>query len=191
MPPRPMRATGAGAATALASLLIACAAPSPDRVPPGAANGERASATASAAVEASAVAAPDTVRPDASATARPTVTVYKSPTCGCCTKWVEHLQAYGFTVTSRDTDDMTTVKDANGVPDRLQSCHTALVGGYVIEGHVPAATIDRLLRERPRIAGLAVPGMPAGSPGMEVGVTEAYDVIAYEAGGSTRVYESH
>ena len=191
MPNHSLRAIGAGAALALASLLIACAAPSADRVPPGTASGAQVSAAASESVQARTVAATDTVRPDASATARPAVTVYKSPSCGCCTKWVEHLQAHGYTVITRDTDDMTTVKDANGVPDRLQSCHTALVGGYVIEGHVPAATIDRLLRERPRIAGLAVPGMPAGSPGMEVGVTEAYDVIAYDAGGTTRVYESH
>lgn len=188
---RPLRAPVAGASIMLAALFVACAAPSSDRAPANVASGAGASAAASATLAADARPAADTVRPDAAATSRPTITVYKSPTCGCCTKWVEYLQAHGYTVATHDTEDMQTVKAANGVPARLHSCHTALVGGYVIEGHVPAQTIDRLLRERPRVAGIAVPGMPAGSPGMEVGVTEAYDVVAYEAGGASRVYESH
>src|SRR5262245_14270167 len=102
--------------------------------------------------------------------ARPTVEVYKSPTCGCCSLWVAHLQANGFTVrtSDRDNDDLAAFKATHGVPSAAQSCHTALVNGYVIEGHVPAADVQRLLKERPAVVGIAVPGMPIGSPGMEV-----------------------
>ena len=94
------------------------------------------------------------------------VTVYKSPTCGCCGKWVEHLGENGFEVETVDVNAMTSVKESLGVPQSMYSCHTAQVGGYVIEGHVPAADITRLLQQRPPIAGLAVPGMPIGSPGL-------------------------
>src|SRR5262245_9470869 len=98
---------------------------------------------------------------------RASITVYKSPTCGCCAEWVAHLRANRFPVKVEDRDDLVPIKRQHRVPDDLQACHTALVEGYVVEGHVPADLIDRLLRERPPIAGIAVPGMPSGSPGME------------------------
>ncbi len=118
----------------------------------------------------------------------PTVAVYKSPTCGCCVKWVEHLEAHGFTVVSHDTNELPRVKATTGVPGELASCHTAIVDGYVVEGHVPADLIVRMLEERPEIAGLAVPGMPMGSPGMEGPYKEAYDVLAFQRNGKTEVY---
>jgi len=119
------------------------------------------------------------------------VTVYKSPACGCCRKWMDHLTTNGFAVTAHDTSDVTPIKNQYRVPQALRSCHTALVGGYVIEGHVPAADIKRLLRERPKITGLAVPGMVTGSPGMEMGNTaDRYDVIAF-GDGKTSVYATH
>ena len=112
------------------------------------------------------------------------VVVYLSPSCDCCGGWVDHTRANGFTVAVRKRDDLTPVKTRLGVPDSLQSCHTAEVGGYVVEGHVPAADIRRLLAERPRARGLAVPGMPAGSPGMgDGGHREAYQVILFGDGG--------
>lgn len=105
---------------------------------------------------------------------------------------MDHLREKGFTVDARDTRDMRAIKRKHGVPAKLESCHTGLVGGYVIEGHVPADVIDQLLRERPKIVGLAVPGMPLGSPGMEAPgqKAERYDVIAFDAGGGTRVFAS-
>ena len=103
------------------------------------------------------------------------IEVYKSATCGCCKEWVKHLQANGFSVKAHDVADITAQKTANGVPAKLASCHTAKVDGYVIEGHVPASDIKRLLKERPAVSGLAVPGMPVGSPGMEQGARETYD----------------
>ncbi len=122
-----------------------------------------------------------------------TVEVYKTPTCGCCTKWVEHLQAHGFTVRTTNLQDLTEVKTRHHVPQRLQSCHTGIVNGYVLEGHVPATDVQQLLKERPAVAGLAVPGMPTGSPGMEVrgARVQPYDVIAFEKDGRTRVFASH
>lgn len=116
------------------------------------------------------------------------ITVYKSPSCGCCTKWVEYLRANGFAPAVRDMEDLSEVKATFGVPAALQSCHTATVGAYVVEGHVPADLIHRMLRERPKIAGLAVPGMVSGSPGMEGGPAERYDVIAFDRAGHTSVY---
>jgi hypothetical protein len=123
--------------------------------------------------------------------APPSVTVYKSPTCGCCSKWIEHMRSQGFTVKSMDVDDITSIKTAYGVPPESASCHTALVGGYVVEGHVPADSIKRLLREKPKVAGIAVPGMPVGSPGMEVpnGQVEHYDIVSFVKGGKTTVFE--
>jgi hypothetical protein len=120
--------------------------------------------------------------------AGPVVTVYKSASCGCCTKWIEHVRAAGFTVVAHDTEDHTGVMGNFGVPFRLGSCHTASVGSYVIEGHVPADVIRRLLEEHPAIAGLAVPGMVTGSPGMEGPGAEHYDVVAWDRQGKTRVY---
>lgn len=121
------------------------------------------------------------------------VQVYKSPTCGCCSKWVDHLRASKFTVRTTDTEDMDAVKARYKVPAALQSCHTAIVGGYVIEGHVPASDVQRLLKEKPAIVGIAVPGMPTGSPGMEVPgqKADAYDVIAFDKTGRTTVFASH
>lgn len=119
------------------------------------------------------------------------VVVYKSPTCGCCHKWEDHLRANGFKVTSRPTDDMQTIKKEQGVPSDLSSCHTAVVGGYVVEGHVPAATLQKLLKEKPAVAGIAVPGMPIGSPGMEGHIVEKYDVISYDSSGTRKVFASH
>lgn len=118
----------------------------------------------------------------------PTVVVYKNPSCGCCTKWVEHLKAAGFPLEVHDVADASEFADASGVPAALRSCHTAVVKGYAIEGHVPADLIKRLLDEHPKIAGLAVPGMVTGSPGMEGNRKDAYDVIAWSANGKTSVF---
>jgi hypothetical protein len=128
----------------------------------------------------------------AAAKAAPAITVYKSPSCGCCAKWVDHLRGAGFAVKTNDTEDVDAIKRQVGVPDALASCHTGLVSGYVVEGHVPAGVIQRLLRERPSVAGIAVPGMPTGSPGMEspVGRKDAYDVVAFDRKGKTRVFAS-
>jgi hypothetical protein len=123
----------------------------------------------------------------------PVVDVYKTPTCGCCSKWVDHLQEAGFGVRSTDMRDLTDFKASHGVSRALESCHTALVAGYVLEGHVPGDDVKRLLEERPAIAGLAVPGMPIGSPGMEIpgGKVQPYDVIAFRNDGSTHVFATH
>ena len=123
----------------------------------------------------------------------PVVEVYKSPTCGCCSKWIEHMRANGFTVKSTDLGDMTKVKAKYGVPDQTQSCHTAVVEGYVVEGHVPAADVHRLLKEKPAVVGIAAPGMPVGSPGMETPYVKAdkYDVVAFDKKGGTRVFAKH
>jgi hypothetical protein len=121
------------------------------------------------------------------------VTVYKNAQCGCCKSWVEHLRKEGFKVTAKDVDDLASIKTKLGVPASLSSCHTAIVGAYVVEGHVPAADIRRLLTEKPKVAGLGVPGMPVGSPGMEVpGMPpEKYDVMAFAKDGKQRVFASH
>src|SRR5262245_37331396 len=103
--------------------------------------------------------------------AAPVITVYKDPNCGCCSIWVEHLRKNGFEVTVQEPGNMVEIKRKLGVPTYLQSCHTAVIDGYTIEGHVPAAEIHRLLKERPNAKGLTVPGMPLGSPGMEAGTT--------------------
>ncbi|HET9011502.1 MAG TPA: DUF411 domain-containing protein [Gemmatimonadaceae bacterium] len=123
----------------------------------------------------------------------PKITVYKDPSCGCCTKWVEHLRAAGFSPAVQDRSDMDELKDSLGVPARLRSCHTAVAGKYVIEGHVPAADIKRLTMRAPKgIVGVAVPDMPAGAPGMEMpGRRDRYDVIAFFANGTTSVFARH
>ena len=120
------------------------------------------------------------------------ITVYKSPTCGCCKEWVTHVKKAGFQVDVKDMQDMATVKADAGVPTSVQSCHTAIVDGYAIEGHVPADVIQRLLKERPKVAGIAVPGMPVGSPGMEVPgrAADKYDVVTFDRKGKTGVYTS-
>jgi hypothetical protein len=123
----------------------------------------------------------------------PTVEVFKSATCGCCNGWVEHLRANGFTVRTTNTETVEAIKTKQQVPAQVRSCHTALVGGYVVEGHVPAADVHRLLKERPAVAGIGVPGMPIGSPGMEVAgmKPQPYDVVAFTKQGTTRVFASH
>lgn len=120
------------------------------------------------------------------------VTVYKSPTCGCCSEWVEYLEENGFTVRVTDMPDVMPMKQRLGLPRDLSSCHTAVVGGYVVEGHVPADVMKRLLTEKPDVTGIAVPGMPIGSPGMEVPgrVPEAYDVVAFDRRGGRHVFQS-
>jgi hypothetical protein len=120
------------------------------------------------------------------------IEVYKSPTCGCCSQWVEHLKRHGFTVRTTDTESIDELKASRGVPPRARSCHTALVGGYVVEGHVPAAEVRRLLKERPAVAGIAVAGMPLGSPGMEVEgrKPQTYNVISFDKQGATKVFST-
>lgn len=121
------------------------------------------------------------------------ITVYKSRTCGCCTKWVDHLQANGFTPTVHDDEEMDKLKDKLRVPQDVRSCHTAQAEGYLIEGHVPASDIKRLLAERPKVAGLAVPGMPPLTPGMAPPGVEPhdFDVVAFQTDGTTRTFARH
>jgi hypothetical protein len=121
------------------------------------------------------------------------LTVFKSPTCGCCTKWVDHVKAAGFAVEVHDQEEMDPVKDRLGVPSGLRSCHTAQIEGFLIEGHVPADDIKRLLAARPKVAGLAVPGMPKSTPGMAVPgePAEPYTVVSFQKDGATQVYARH
>jgi len=115
------------------------------------------------------------------------ITVYKSSSCGCCAKWLDHVRENGFTPTVHDEEDMDAIKTQLGVPAGVQSCHTALAGRYLIEGHVPAADIKRLLTTQPKVAGLAVPGMPSGTPGMAAPGTRiaGFEVVAFQLDGST------
>jgi hypothetical protein len=124
----------------------------------------------------------------ASSAASPVIKVYKTPQCGCCKAWVGHLEEAGFKVEVVDMPDLSAVKTKYGVKPELQACHTAIVGNYTIEGHVPADLIVKMLNEKPAIAGLAVPGMPSGSPGMEGGMKESYDVLSFDKTGHTSVY---
>lgn len=122
------------------------------------------------------------------------IRVLKSPTCGCCTGWVEHLTAAGLDTEVRDVpdDQLWATKERLGITSELSSCHTAMAGSYVIEGHVPAEDIQRLLAEQPAALGLTVPGMPIGSPGMEMGdEREAFDTLLILADGTTEVFASH
>lgn len=125
------------------------------------------------------------------ASAADAVDVYKSPYCGCCEKWVEHLQQAGFAVRTHDVNDVPAARQRLGMPERLGSCHTAKVAGYVVEGHVPAADIQRLLKEKPKAIGLAVPSMPPGSPGMESPKPVPYNTLLVQAGGATSVFAKH
>lgn len=127
----------------------------------------------------------------AAAAALPKVEVYKDPSCGCCALWVKHMEQAGFTVSVVNTPDMAAVHAKHRVSGPLQSCHTALVGGFIVEGHVPADDVKRLLRERPKVLGVTVPGMPIGSPGMEQGgVKQAYKVLTFDSAGKTTVFSS-
>lgn len=121
-----------------------------------------------------------------------TLMVTKTATCPCCKDWVEHMKKAGFKVQVRDVEDLTPVARKLGVPDALRSCHTSQLNGYVIEGHVPAADVKRLLATKPKAAGLAVPGMVAGSPGMDQGPTrQPYKVLLFQKNGKTTVFASH
>ena len=120
------------------------------------------------------------------------LTVFRSPTCGCCGKWVEHMKAEGFNVKDEITEDVDAIKEQYGLPETLASCHTAIADGYVIEGHIPAEDVQRLLMDKPDIAGIAVPGMPIGSPGMESGdYVEPYSVFSFTEDGSTEAFAEH
>ena len=120
------------------------------------------------------------------------VVVYKSPACGCCSQWVAHMEKNGFTVEVHKVRNVEPFRQRFGVPDSMMSCHTALVGGYAIEGHVPAADVKRLLREKPKARGIAVPGMVSGSPGMEQGSRkDPYNVMLFDSNGRAMVYAAH
>ena len=120
------------------------------------------------------------------------VQVFKSPTCGCCGAWVEHMRAAGFTVKVTEVDDTTAARKRLGLPDRFGSCHTATVGGYVLEGHVPAAEVKRLLAAKPKAIGLAVPGMPPSAPGMDVpGRKDPYQVLLVDSTGQSTVFANY
>ncbi len=119
------------------------------------------------------------------------VTVYKSPTCGCCTSWVKHMEVNGFKVKAQNVMDMDAVKRRHGVSPNLASCHTALIDGYVIEGHVPASDIRRLLKERPKVKGLAVPGMPQSAPGMDSPIKQPYQTLSFDGSGHLQVFANH
>lgn len=126
----------------------------------------------------------------ASAFAPIAMTVYKSPTCACCKEWIKHVEAHGFSCKVIEREDMAPIKRQLGVPNTMASCHTAVVGAYLIEGHVPADLIKDVLTKKPAILGLAVPGMVVGSPGMETGPAQPYKVMAFMKDGSSRVYAS-
>ncbi|HVF38327.1 MAG TPA: DUF411 domain-containing protein [Gemmatimonadaceae bacterium] len=147
-----------------------------------------ASSTPNSTAPLSAAAAEAAQTPSPAGAQATLVKVYKDPNCGCCKKWVEHLEKNGFKVESFDMPDMSLIKQKHAVTGELQSCHTALVGDYVVEGHVPADVIRRLLKEKPAVAGLAVPGMPMGSPGMEGATKEKYDILTFDRAGRTKVY---
>jgi hypothetical protein len=117
--------------------------------------------------------------------------VYKTPTCGCCEKWVEHVRANGFRVVVHEVSSTAEHQKRFGVPQKLASCHTARVGGYTIEGHVPAADVQRLLKTRPKAVGLAVPGMPMGSPGMEGPRADPYSVLLFQATGRVSEFRNY
>lgn len=119
------------------------------------------------------------------------MTAYKTPWCGCCGGWIAHMRQAGWTVEVVERDDLAPIRDRHGIPNRLASCHTAVVGDYAIEGHVPAGDVGRLLHERPTAKALSAPGMPAGSPGMEAAGREPYLTLLILADGSTRVWGRH
>lgn len=169
------------------ALLVACGAA------PGAASANnRLAATAApapAAIPVSVTSSPVAATP----ATLPLIRVHKSASCGCCGVWVDHVRAAGFPVEIHDTEDMMTVKDRLGVPEPMMSCHTAEVDGYFVEGHVPAGDIKRLLAEKPKARGIAVPGMPLGSPGMEMpdGRTQPYEVALVADDGSSATFAHH
>lgn len=119
------------------------------------------------------------------------VEVYKSPNCGCCGKWVQHMQQAGFDVRTHDVADVSPARAKLGMPERYASCHTAVVGGYVVEGHVPADDVKRLLKEKPKAIGLAVPGMPQSAPGMDDPRKIPYETLLVQGDGKQRLYARH
>ncbi|MDH5233449.1 MAG: DUF411 domain-containing protein [Gemmatimonadota bacterium] len=126
--------------------------------------------------------------------ALPPMTVYKSASCGCCSEWVAYARKSGFTVKTVDTEDLASVKAELGIPPRLQSCHTVVMGPYLLEGHVPAEDVRKMFATKPKVRGLAVPGMPLGAPGMEQGSPadyQRYDVVAFTAAGAMSVFSTH
>ena len=125
------------------------------------------------------------------AQAAETIDVYKNPYCGCCVKWAEHVTQAGFTVKTHEVDDVPGTRKKLGMPEKLGSCHTAKLGNYLIEGHVPAADIKRLLKEKPKALGLAVPAMPPGSPGMDVPNSPPYETLLVQSDGTTRGFAKH
>ncbi len=127
----------------------------------------------------------------AGAAGLPEVEVWKDPNCGCCSKWITHLEQAGFPVVAHDTARVSAAREKLGMPQRYGACHSARVGGYAIEGHVPASDIKRLLSERPSAAGLAVPGMPMGSPGMEGPHSEPYQTLLIDRAGEASVFAAH
>ena len=131
------------------------------------------------------------LKPAIDAETQPEISIYRSESCGCCTKWGEYIEAEGFPIQDKVVKDMDAFKQANGIKPELASCHTAVVEGYVVEGHVPAASINKMLYERPDIRGLTAPGMPMGSPGMETaGIkAEAFDVLAIANDGTTTIFD--
>ena len=144
------------------------------------------------AVPAALAAPPDWSRSSVEHDGAMDITVYRSPTCGCCSAWIDHLEAHGFSVRDVVTDDVADQKQRLGVPQKLASCHTAVIDGYVIEGHVPADDIKRLLNSRRPVAGLAVPGMPAGSPGMEMGERkDDFPVVAFDRDGEFSLFNHY
>lgn len=148
---------------------------------------------AGAAIAALAVAAGVAAQPKP-VSSRIAAIVYKTPSCGCCSVWVEHLRANGFQVETKDvsSDQVRAVSKAAGLPEDGTSCHTAKIGNYVVEGHVPASDIHRLLKEKPAVAGIAAPGMPMGSPGMDQGgAKEAYNVVSFTKDGKMTVFAKH
>lgn len=178
--PRPRRLAATVAVTLFA--LAACRS----SAPPAA---DSSSSPTSAAPAAAAT--PPVATPASAVTGEPTLVVYKTPSCGCCKGWVKAMETSGFKVEVHDLDDLAATKHAAGVPDELQACHTARIGGYVVEGHVPAEDIRRLLAERPDVSGIAAPGMPMGSPGMEGAYKDRYDVVTFGGNGRSTVFASH
>ena len=121
----------------------------------------------------------------------PTVDVYKSPSCDCCGKWITHMKKAGFKVDVHEVDNIPASRKKLGMPDRLGSCHTSKVGNYVVEGHVPAQDIQRLLKEKPKALGLAIPSMPPGVPGMDIPNSPPYETLLIQADGTTSVFAKH
>lgn len=129
--------------------------------------------------------------PLAAAAAPPVIEVYKTAYCGCCKEWIKHLEANGFTVKAKDVDNPSDYREKFGIPAQYGSCHSGRVNGYGLEGHVPAAEIKRMLAEKPKARGLAVPAMPLGSPGMEGPRSDPYDVLLIKDGGKATVYQHY